>query len=74
MESIVKEMWNEYNDVPYEKLEIKEMSLTGNMELFEMLSRKIEWKTIDDQEHKFKKSKVDLGVSGETRTMIKLEP
>ena len=42
-------MWNEGNVVPYKNLEIKEMSLTANMELSEMLSRKILWKTVDDK-------------------------
>ena len=34
------------------------MSLTGNMELKEMLDRKIRWKTVDDAQDSFKLSYV----------------
>ena len=35
---------------PSKSYDFKEMSLTGNMELQEMLDRKIKWKTVDDSE------------------------
>ena len=33
--------------VNYNSLEIKEMSLSGNMAIEEMLERKVQWKTVD---------------------------
>jgi hypothetical protein len=33
--------------VNYLTLDIKEMSLTGNMAIEEMLERKVQWKTVD---------------------------
>ena len=34
------------------------MSLTGNMELQEMLDRKIQWRTVDDEKQELVKSKI----------------
>ena len=44
-------MWdsaNGANPVKVHQIDIKEKSLTGNMDLKEMLDRKIKWKTVDD--------------------------
>ena len=33
--------------IDYQKLDIKEMSLSGNMQIDEMQSRKVVWKTLN---------------------------
>ena len=67
---LLGKMWesaNLANPVMLHKLDIKEKSLTGNMDLKEMLDRKIKWKTVDDSKstfgkisHKFDGEYVDL--------------
>jgi len=41
-----------------DKIKITEMSMTGNMELQEMLSRKVKWHTKDDDKEGFIKSNI----------------
>jgi hypothetical protein len=48
---LLEKMWDSANDanpVKVHQIDIKEKSLTGNMDLKEMLDRKIKWKTVDD--------------------------
>ena len=55
-------MWKNANikaPVEYTKMDIKEMSITANMELKDMLARKIQWKTVDDNKEGLTKSKID---------------
>lgn len=43
----------------YDDLQIDELSLTGNMKLQEMWSRKIKWTTVDDESDEYPMSAVD---------------
>lgn len=43
----------------YDDLQIDELSLTGNMKLGEMWSRKIKWSTLDDDSMEYPMSAVD---------------
>lgn len=56
--------------VPY-SYEIKEKSLSGNMDIQEMLDRKLVWKTEDDHLLKASATKMDRG---EDFGAVKLEP
>lgn len=52
VEQIATAFWNDANiansAAPEATFTIKEKSLTGNMDIQEMLDRKIQWKTVDD--------------------------
>lgn len=52
-------------------MDIKEMSMTANMELKEMLARKIQWKTVDDNKEDLVKSKINYDSDF---SAVKLEP
>lgn len=54
-----------------DQIKITEMSMTGNMELQEMLSRKVKWITKDDDKEDFVKSNISYD---DDFTMINLEP
>lgn len=72
--AIADALWNAGNmgnPVTYQDLEIKELSLTGNMELKEMWARKIKWATVDDDKEDFPESAVDYDF---TPSQVKLEP
>ena len=53
------------------KIEIRERSLSGNMDLSEMLKRKIQWKTVDDDKNEFSHSKISFDTQF---TSVDLEP
>jgi DNA transposition AAA+ family ATPase len=62
LQGLLDAMWKNANikaPVDYTKMDIKEMSLTANMELKDMLARKIQWKTVDDDKEGLNKSKID---------------
>jgi len=48
LEQVADAFWRQYNGIAAYNVEIKEMTPTGNMEVSEMLERKIQWKTVDD--------------------------
>jgi hypothetical protein len=70
---MIMTMWENANGVNFDPLtttfDIKEMSLTGNMLLTEMLDRKIKWKTVDDIDNQ--ERKLDYTMNA---TSITLEP
>lgn len=71
---IADALWNAGNmgkPVKYQDLQISELSLTGNMELKEMQSRKIKWSTVDDDKEDFPQSAIDYEF---TTTSVTLEP
>lgn len=47
------------------------MSITANMELKDMLARKIQWKTVDDNKEGLAKSKINYDTDF---SAVKLEP
>ena len=53
LDQLMKTMWENANGKSFDSsefnFEFTEMSLTGNMPLSEMLSRKIKWQTVDDK-------------------------
>ena len=74
LSAIADALWtagNIANPVNYDDLEIKELSLTGNMEMKEMWLRKIKWATVDDEKDEFPKSAIDYEF---TENSVKLEP
>jgi len=48
IEQLASAFWSQYNSDAEFTVDIKEMTPTGNMEVSEMLARKIQWKTVDD--------------------------
>jgi len=74
LQGLLDAMWKNANmqaPVDYTKMDIKEMSLTANMELQEMLARKIQWKTVDDNKENLAKSKINYDSDF---SAVKLEP
>ncbi len=62
MKKILDTLWMQANvamPVNYLSLDIKEMSLTGNMAIEEMLERKVQWKTFN---HIASNKKLDFSV------------
>lgn len=62
LEKIADTLWLSANQLAphaYDMLNIRELSLTGNMFLDEMQARKIKWKTVDDDSTEFPRSAVD---------------
>lgn len=53
IDEVFNALYNDANDGNFAYVQYKEMSLTGNMELSEMLARKIKWKTVDDDKEGF---------------------
>jgi hypothetical protein len=72
----VKALYKEANSKALDdssmKVQIKEMSLTSNMEIEEMLSRKIQWKTRDDPNGQPATMKQDFSI--DELNQIKLIP
>jgi hypothetical protein len=49
--SFAQALFNSANLLPKEmNIEFRELSLSGNMDIQEMLDRKIKWKTVDDND------------------------
>ena len=74
LQGLLDAMWKNANlkaPVDYSKMDIKEMSMTANMELKEMLDRKIQWKTVDDNREDLVKSKINYDSDF---SAVKLEP
>ena len=53
------------------EITITELSMSGNMRLFEMLSRKTKWKTVDDGKPGFVKRRITYD---QDFTNVTLEP
>lgn len=72
---LMENLWtaaNWYNmDLKKMDFKITEMSMTANMELKEMLKRKIQWKTKDDSENRFPKSSISYS---DDHKNVSLEP
>jgi hypothetical protein len=69
--SLLTQMWTNANrNAILPSFTFSEMSLTGNMLLTEMQGRKINWKTVDDNEME-SEQKLDFSVDP---SAIKLEP
>ena len=52
MKLIAEALWKSANakhPISFERVDIEELSLTGNMKLSEMRERKVQWKTVDDE-------------------------
>lgn len=64
-------MWQNANPGSTAQIEIKETSITGNMELSKMLEKKIKWKTVDDKKEGFFKKKLNFDFTPDS---VKLEP
>ena len=63
LHTIADALWKSGNmgnpNAGYDDLQIDELSLTGNMKLGEMWSRKIKWSTLDDDSMEYPMSAVD---------------
>lgn len=75
LHAIADALWKSGNmgnpSAAYDGLQIEELSLTGNMKIEEMWSRKIKWATVDDGNYEYPRSAVDYDF---TPTQVKLEP
>ncbi len=52
LEEVIEAYWkeaNRKNSITYDKFEITEMSLSGNMPWSEMINRKLKWKTFENK-------------------------
>lgn len=76
LHAIADALWKSGNmgnpSAAYDGLQIEELSLTGNMKIEEMWSRKIKWATVDDDgSSEYPQSAVEYEF---TPTQVKLEP
>lgn len=74
LDRIADALWNAGNmakPANYQDTKINELSLTGNMEIGEMMSRKIKWPTVDDDKNDFPKSAIDYEIN---TSKVTLEP
>lgn len=66
-------LWGNANIIPQTEnqpvIKIEELSLTGNMAIKEMWSRKIKWATVDDDSTEFPQSAVDYDFDGYNVTL-----
>ena len=72
MGHLIDLMWqgsNPFSEVP--EYTLTETSVTGNMPVEEMQSRRIIWKTVDDDREDLVKSKIEYGIKDE---VVSLEP
>lgn len=75
LQEIAQALWKNGNmgnpTAAFDDLQIDELSLTGNMKLEEMWSRKIKWATLDDDSNEYPVQAVDYDF---TPSQVKLEP
>jgi hypothetical protein len=70
--AFIQSLYADQNNGDACEFEFKEMNLSSNMALDEMLNRKIQWRTVDDDSRPdLSPSKIDYSVANQT---VSLEP
>lgn len=68
--NLVVSLWQNSNEKDFGRIKVEELSLTGTMPMKDMLKRKIQWKTKDDENKEWSRSKIDRS----SYNIIDMEP